>query len=145
MARRGGRSDKNFHDIGPLIADKARICGTPDGRDALRRSGGIGDFLVNYRLQLLEETDTRPAIAPRVSAIFPSGSESRGLGAGTTGWEFDIPVSKIVADRWTVHGNAAMTVFPGDVVGDRFAAQRLVAYQGNADCTSWECTRVGSH
>jgi hypothetical protein len=38
MARRGGRSDKNFHDIGPLIADKARICGSPDGRDALRRN-----------------------------------------------------------------------------------------------------------
>jgi hypothetical protein len=42
MARRGGRSDKNFHDIGPLIADKARICGTPDGRDALRRKSPPG-------------------------------------------------------------------------------------------------------
>jgi hypothetical protein len=80
---------------------------TDDGRHR-----GVGDFMLNYRLQVLEETDTRPAIAPRVSVILPSGSETRGLGAGTTGWEFDIPLSKIVADRWTVHGNAAMTVFP---------------------------------
>jgi hypothetical protein len=29
MARRGGRSDKNFHDIGPLIADKAASVGLP--------------------------------------------------------------------------------------------------------------------
>jgi hypothetical protein len=38
MARRAGGSDKNFHDIGPLIADTARIRGSPDGRDALRRN-----------------------------------------------------------------------------------------------------------
>jgi hypothetical protein len=38
MARRGRRSDKNFHDIGPLIADTARIRGSRDGRDTLRRN-----------------------------------------------------------------------------------------------------------
>lgn len=38
-----------------------------------------------------------------------------------------------------------MTVFPGDTVGGRFKVERLVAYQGNADCTSWQCTRRGSH
>jgi hypothetical protein len=80
---------------------------TDDGRQR-----GFGDLSVNYRLQLLEETDSRPAVAPRVSVILPTGSERRGLGAGSTGWEFNIPVSKIVADRWSVHGNAGMTVFP---------------------------------
>src|SRR6202789_2671425 len=29
MAGRGGRSDKNFHDICPLIADEARLLGLP--------------------------------------------------------------------------------------------------------------------
>jgi hypothetical protein len=37
MARSGRRSEKNFHDTGPLIADTARIRGSPNGRDALRR------------------------------------------------------------------------------------------------------------
>jgi hypothetical protein len=81
--------------------------GTDDGRHH-----GFGDLMLNYRLQLLEETDSQPAVAPRVSAILPTGSEARGLGAGTAGWQFALPVSKIIADRWTVHGNADMTVFP---------------------------------
>ena len=42
MACRGRRSDKNFHDIVPLIADKARIRGSPGGRDALRRNYPAG-------------------------------------------------------------------------------------------------------
>lgn len=37
-----------------------------------------------------------------------------------------------------------MTLWPGDTIG-RFAVERLVAYRGNQDCASWECTRVGSH
>jgi hypothetical protein len=73
---------------------------------------GIGDFMLNYRLQLLSETDTQPAVAPRVSLVLPSGSETRGLGAGATGYQFEIPVSKIVADRWTVHGDAGLTIVP---------------------------------
>lgn len=36
-----------------------------------------------------------------------------------------------------------MTVFPGDTVG-RFKIDRLVAYQGNPDCTYAGCTRRGS-
>jgi hypothetical protein len=38
-----------------------------------------------------------------------------------------------------------MTFWPGDTVGDRFTVTRLVAYMGNPDCTSWRCTRLGSH
>jgi hypothetical protein len=82
------------------------------GRAGDDRARGVGDVLLNYRLQLLYETDAQPALAPRVSAILPTGSETRGLGAGSAGWQFNIPVSKIVADRMTLHGNAGMTVFP---------------------------------
>ena len=39
---------------------------------------GFGDLMLNYRLQLLDETDSQPAVAPRVSAILPTGSE-RGI------------------------------------------------------------------
>jgi hypothetical protein len=42
MARRRRRSDKNFHDIGPLIVDKARYVGFPHGRDAFRRKSPPG-------------------------------------------------------------------------------------------------------
>lgn len=72
----------------------------------------FGDVLLNYRLQLFTETDDRPAVAPRFTVILPSGNEHTGLGAGSTGWQFNLPVSKVVSDRWTLHGNAGTTWFP---------------------------------
>lgn len=73
---------------------------------------GFGDVLLNYRLQLLTETADRPAVAPRFSLILPTGDEDRGLGLGSTGFQHNTAVSKVVADRWTVHGNAGFTLFP---------------------------------
>jgi hypothetical protein len=79
-------------------------------------TNGLGDILLNYRLQLFTETRTRPAVAPRVSLILPTGDEDRGLGNGSVGYQFNLPVSKIVADRWTVHLNLGCTFTP-DVDG----------------------------
>lgn len=77
---------------------------------------GVGDVLLNYRLQALFETDTRPAIAPRLSLVLPTGSENKGLGDDAWGLQFNLPVSKIVHDRWTLHANAGLT-FLSDVQG----------------------------
>ena len=42
-----------------------------------------------------------------------------------------------------------MSIWPGDVLegddGGRFTLERIVAYQGMNGCTSWSCTRRGSH
>lgn len=38
-----------------------------------------------------------------------------------------------------------MTLWPGDEVGGRFRVERLVAYQGKADCRDARCTRRGGH
>lgn len=70
---------------------------------------GIGDVMLNYRYQLSMESATRPAIAPRASLILPTGNDDKGLGAGSYGAQFNIPVSKIVTDRITLHGNAGLT------------------------------------
>lgn len=78
---------------------------------------GLGDIQLSYRLQLLTETEKRPAIAPRLTLILPTGDEESGLGNETTGFQFNLPVSKIVGDRWTVHGNAGFTILP-DVQGE---------------------------
>ncbi len=74
-----------------------------------QRASGIGDVMFNYRYQLLDETMSTPAIAPRFSLIVPSGDETRGLGDGSRGFQFNLPVSKIVSDRVTLHGNAGFT------------------------------------
>lgn len=77
---------------------------------------GIGDVLINYRFQAFTETSRRPAFAPRFSLVVPTGDEARGLGNGVLGYQFNLPVSKIVSDRWTLHANAGLTFLP-DVQG----------------------------
>jgi DtxR family transcriptional regulator, Mn-dependent transcriptional regulator len=72
---------------------------------------GVGDVLLNYRFQAMEEGPGRPAMSPRVSLILPSGSARDGLGSGSAGLQFNLPVSKRTGDiYWT--GNAGLTWLP---------------------------------
>lgn len=71
----------------------------------------FGDVLLNYRYQALFEDAVTPAFAPRVSLILPTGDEQAGIGTGTTGYQINLPVSKIVAPRLTLHGNAGLTSY----------------------------------
>lgn len=76
------------------------------------KENGNGDVLLNYRFQALYESDTRPAFAPRLSLILPTGDEKKGLGDDTLGYQINLPMSKIVHDRVTLHANAGATLFP---------------------------------
>jgi len=78
---------------------------------------GAGDVFINYRYQVATETAARPAFAPRFSLIVPTGDEGKGLGDGTVGYQLNLPLSKVVSDRWTLHGNAGLTFLP-DVEGE---------------------------
>ena len=89
-------------------------------------SNGIGDVLLNYRFQALMESDRTPAFAPRISLILPTGDEDDGFSDGTLGWQVNLPVSKIVSDRWTVHANAGATLLP-DVQGHDLKSYNLAA------------------
>lgn len=80
-------------------------------RSDAERAQGLGDLQLNYRYQLSTEAAARPAIAPRFSLILPIGDESRGLGVGSLGYQFNLPVSKIVSDRVTLHFNAGVTSY----------------------------------
>jgi hypothetical protein len=83
----------------------------PFGR--VTSSAGIGDVLVNYRLQVLTEAEARPAFAPRLSLILPSASDASGLGSGVGGLQINLPFSKRAGD-WYFHWNSGFTFFPGD-------------------------------
>jgi hypothetical protein len=65
-------------------------------------TSGMGDVLVNYRLQVLEEGAGRPAFSPRISAILPSGNTA--AGAGTHGVQVNLPFSKH-RGAFYFHGN----------------------------------------
>jgi len=73
---------------------------------------GMEDMRLNYRLQVFMEDRYTPAFAPRLSLVLPTGDRETGFGAGVVGYEFNLPFSKIVSDRWTLHFNAGMSVFP---------------------------------
>jgi hypothetical protein len=67
---------------------------------------GFGDLLLNYRLQL-QNTDTWAA-APRLSLVLPTGSEEKGLGAGTLGGQLNLPISVRIGPDLVTHLNAGM-------------------------------------
>lgn len=96
---------------------------------------GSEDVLVNYRFQALMESETAPAFAPRLSLILPTGDEEKGFGSDTLGVQVNLPVSKIVSPRWTLHGNAGATVLPDvrghDLVGYNLGASAIYAVNNN--------------
>lgn len=78
---------------------------------------GFEDIKLNYRLQVLVESERTPAFAPRFSLVTPTGDADKGFGHDRLGYEINLPFSKIVSDRWTVHFNAGGSIFPN--VNDR--------------------------
>jgi Putative MetA-pathway of phenol degradation len=78
-----------------------------------QRRDGIEDVLLNYRYQLLEERESVPAMAPRISLVLPTGSPDRGTGNGVVGLDFTLPISKKLTDRTAVHFNYGISYFPG--------------------------------
>lgn len=71
---------------------------------------GFGDAMLNYRLQVVTETARRPAFAPRLSLIFPTGGSRDG--ADTTGYQVNLPFSKQAGDLY-FHWNGGFTAQPG--------------------------------
>jgi hypothetical protein len=86
------------------------------------QSAGIGDLLLNYRLQL-GAGDKPWAVAPRLSAVLPTGKVDRGLGDGTLGLQVNLPVSYQLSSEIVSHWNAGLTLLPRakgpDVGGER--------------------------
>jgi hypothetical protein len=79
-------------------------------------ANGPADIRLNYRLQALMEAERVPAFAPRLTLVLPTGNEQKGFSNGRVGYETNLPFSKILGNRWTVHFNAGMSIFP-DVRG----------------------------
>ena len=57
------------------------------------------------------ESDCTPAFAPRFSFVLPTGDADKGFGRDRVGYEINLPFSKIVSDRWTLHFNAGGSLF----------------------------------
>jgi hypothetical protein len=75
------------------------------------QSAGLGDVLLNYRLQLGAGT-RRWALAPRLSLVLPTGSVRRGLGDGSIGLQANLPLSYQLSGQVVTHWNAGATILP---------------------------------
>jgi hypothetical protein len=124
MRQRGGLWAYTFTQEWPVTGQKhqlsytipvQRVAGTPDF------SNGLGDVAINYRYQLLGSGKTRVAFAPRFSLLLPTGDSKKGLGAGAVGYQFNFPVSLVVADKLVTHINAGATLTPStkNAIGEK--------------------------
>lgn len=108
--QRAGEWEGSFTQEWPVPGKKHQLSYTIpfSGGNA---ADGIGNLLVNYRYQLLDEGPGRPAMAPRVSAIVPSGDADSGGGNNPFGLQVNVPASKQFGDLY-VHANAGATWLP---------------------------------
>jgi hypothetical protein len=74
---------------------------------------GVGDLLVNYRLQALEGSRGGAWFSPRLSLVLPTGSVARGHGSGGIGAQVNLPLSVDLGARFVAHSNAGATWIPG--------------------------------
>ncbi len=80
--------------------------------DFIGHGAGIGDFALNYRYQLIGSAASRFALAPRISALLPSGRPQLGRGTGGAGVQVGLPFSFTPHPRLSNHLNAGITYTP---------------------------------
>jgi hypothetical protein len=87
---------------------------------------GPGDVMLNYRYQALGKDDERVWLAPRISAILPTGSSRDGRGAGGIGVQLELPLSVALSDKLVTHWNAGGTLTHARALGGLTRATRGV-------------------
>jgi hypothetical protein len=110
----------------PFLSQDHQLSYTVPLVSAAGRSG-IGDVALNYRYRWLARSRSESVI--RISALLPTGSADRGMGAGGAGVELNLPVSmeigRALAAHWNVGGSVTPSARAED--GTRSAANELFA------------------
>lgn len=75
-------------------------------------TSGLGDLLLNYRLQLVGDGEKPVAMAPRLSLVLPTGDAPRGLGSGGAGVQVNVPLSVVMSRDFVTHVNIGGTYIP---------------------------------
>lgn len=73
-------------------------------------ASGIGDIALNYRYQAVLKDGI--ALAPRISAILPTGDYKKGHGTGSVGLQTNIPLSVELSEKFVTHWNIGGTYTP---------------------------------
>lgn len=127
MLQRNGTFLYTFTQEWPFLSQKHQLSYTLPGQRLTgdgNRVTGVGDALINYRYQIAGVGGGNVSIAPRASLIIPNGNAQKGLGGGGYGYQFNLPVSTVLAPKLVMHWNAGLTVTPNaqNAEGDRAKA-----------------------
>ena len=75
-------------------------------------SAGLGDVMLNWRIQSVGSEASATWISPRVSLVLPTGDHTKGFGSGVLGIQGALPVSHRVAERVVSHSNVGVMLLP---------------------------------
>jgi hypothetical protein len=94
-------------------------------------SAALGDIALNYRLQLVGSGETRLAVTPRLTVLFPTAAKE--LGGGTRAVQGALASSYMATPRLALHTNAGLTLTPsgqtsvgGERLLDFYAGQSVI-------------------
>jgi hypothetical protein len=73
-------------------------------------NAGLGDVALNYRYQAVATSQV--AFSPRLSLLTPTGDYKKGRGAGTVGYQGNLPLSVVLSDKLVTHWNLGATFTP---------------------------------
>lgn len=73
---------------------------------------GLGDVLLNWRIQAVGSGEDEVAFSPRLSLVLPTGKEEAGLGSGAVGIQTNLPLSVAWGERFVTHTNLGATYVP---------------------------------
>jgi len=122
---RDGAWNGSFTQEWPVGGQRHQLSATvPFSR--MNGDGGVGDVLINYRLQVWDGSGARPAFSPRLSLVLPSSVDRRDFGLSGVGWQANLPFSKR-AGRMYWHGNAGTTWLRESGAGSHWQSTPFVA------------------
>lgn len=105
----------------PMLSMKHQISYTIPVTYADGQSTELGDIALNYRYQLIGDGESKLAIAPRLSIIFPTSE-----GNTATAVQFGFPLSNTIGRRVIAHTNVGATWFNRTHDTEYFAGQSFI-------------------
>ncbi len=108
----GGEWSFSFTQEWPLRGVQHQLSFTVPLSYAEGSGTGLNDVGLNNRYQLEGASGGPLAVAPRLTALIPTGSEADGRGAGSLGMQANLPVSYRAGSWLATHWNAGFTVAP---------------------------------
>ncbi len=118
---RGGGWAFSFTQEWPVPDERHQLSFVVPMEGAEGTDAGFGDVALNYRARLLSSGGV--AVAPRITALIPTGDEREGRGAGAFGIQGNLPVSIAMGRSFVTHLNAGVTHVPSakSAAGERAA------------------------